>query len=155
MSSSEPIAVGTATEVRYYERGAVRVFLEQAEAARGELEHALHHALVREERAQAALEQTRYAAVDLETEAAALGEALREEREAAWAVVATTIADAEAEAAAILAAAELEAAALRAEPVPPRLVAGGGAPAPVGARRPPSLDRLVGHPLRTARLLAG
>lgn len=152
MSTHDAVSVALSTEVRYYERAAVQSFLERAAAARDELDAALRAALVREERAHAALEQTRYAGFELEAEAAALIEALREEREAAWDVVGTTIADADAEAAAILTAAE-EVAALRSCSSPQTRQA--GPVLPLERRRPPSLDRLVGHPLHTARRLAG
>ncbi len=152
MPTDDAAVAPLATEVRYYERSAVRTFLDRAGAARAELEEALHAALLREERAHAALEQTRYGGLELEAEATDVRDALRDEREAAWDLIATMLAEAEAEAAALLAAATAEAEALRGQPVPaPK----GGPVVPLGERRPPSLDRLVGHPFRTTRLLAG
>jgi hypothetical protein len=150
---TDDAALATSTsEVRYYERAAVRTFLERAAAARAQMEDALHAALVREEQAHAALAQTRYAGLELEGETADLREALRDERDAAWDFIATLLAEAEAEAAAVLAAATEEAEALRTAPASAVRQA---AFVPVERHPPPSLDRLVGHPARTARLLAG
>lgn len=140
-------------EVRYYERSAVRTFLEQAEAARLQLERALDDAHRRRATAEAELDHLlrSQARVAVTTRSATIG--LQAEREVTWDLVASVIAEAEARADGILAEAKAQLLAVREAGCPAN-------PSSVSSLhpRPVSTDRWgreAPGPVHAARLLAG